>query len=410
MTQPCSLNPKPLRCWLNSWLATFLLGIVAANRLAIGQSPESIDDQVRLHQLQWIGTHNSYHIAPHPRLEKWIALAGKSILEGIQYTHRPLQEQLSKLQVRQLELDVYADPEGGIFSKPIGAAMAGDSSDAGELNPNPDGALDQPGFKILHAPGFDYLTRVATLSDAFEQIREWSDRSPGHLPVLVMIELKESSPASAGVSLVKFDRQILQQLDALIHASFPRQQLLLPVDLKPEGVETIRDAVLQQGWPTLAQARGKLIFALDNEGPWVDRYLDAQEGDRQKATLFVSVEPTHPMAAWMKRNDPVGQFEEIQSLVRRNFMVRTRADADTRQARSGDTSRRDSAWASGAQWISTDFPEPDPRWPDYSVAWPDRQVARWNPLHPLDHPSPIRWEPRIEWSGTNKEAAESVGR
>jgi hypothetical protein len=70
------LNPKPLRCWLNSWLATFLLGIVAANRLAIGQSPESIDDQVRLHQLQWIGTHNSYHIAPHPRLEKWIALAG----------------------------------------------------------------------------------------------------------------------------------------------------------------------------------------------------------------------------------------------------------------------------------------------------------------------------------------------
>jgi hypothetical protein len=404
------LNPKPLRCWLNSWLATFLLGIVAANRLAIGQSPESIDDQVRLHQLQWIGTHNSYHIAPHPRLEKWIALAGKSILEGIQYTHRPLQEQLSKLQVRQLELDVYADPEGGLFSKPIGAAMAGDSSDAGELNPNPDGALDQPGFKILHAPGFDYLTRVATLSDALQQIREWSDRSPGHLPVLVMIELKESSPASAGVSLVKFDRQILQQLDALIHASFPRQQLLLPVDLKPEGVETIRDAVLQQGWPTLAQARGKLIFALDNEGPWVDRYLDAQEGDRQKATLFVSVEPTHPMAAWMKRNDPVGQFEEIQSLVRRNFMVRTRADADTRQARSGDTSRRDSAWASGAQWISTDFPEPDPRWPDYSVAWPDRQVARWNPLHPLDHPSPNRWEPRIEWSGTNKEAAESVGR
>jgi hypothetical protein len=316
------LNPKPLRCWLNSWLATFLLGIVAANRLAIGQSPESIDDQVRLHQLQWIGTHNSYHIAPHPRLEKWIALAGKSILEGIQYTHRPLQEQLSKLQVRQLELDVYADPEGGLFSKPIGAAMAGDSSDAGELNPNPDGALDQPGFKILHAPGFDYLTRVATLSDALQQIREWSDRSPGHLPVLVMIELKESSPASAGVSLVKFDRQILQQLDALIHASFPRQQLLLPVDLKPEGVETIRDAVLQQGWPTLAQARGKLIFALDNEGPWVDRYLDAQEGDRQKATLFVSVEPTHPMAAWMKRNDPVGQFEEIQSLVRRNSIWR----------------------------------------------------------------------------------------
>ncbi|MFN8766310.1 MAG: Ca2+-dependent phosphoinositide-specific phospholipase C [Pirellulaceae bacterium] len=410
MIRPCPFTAKSPRRWPKSWLPTFLLGIVAASRLGIAQTPLAIEDQVRLHQLQWIGTHNSYHIAPHPRLEKWIALAGKSILEGIQYTHRPLQEQLSKLQIRQLELDVYADPKGGLFSKPIGAAMAGASSDAPDLDPNADGAMDQPGFKILHAPGFDYLTRVATLSDAFEQIREWSDRSPGHLPVLVMIELKESSPASAGVSLVPFDRQLLQQLDALIHASFPRQQLLLPIDLKPEGVETIRDAVLQQGWPTLAQARGKLIFALDNEGSWVDRYLDAQEGDRQEATLFVSVEPTHPMAAWMKRNDPVGQFEEIQSLVRRNFMVRTRADADTRQARSGDTSRRDSAWASGAQWISTDFPEPDPRWPDYWVAWPDRQVARWNPLHPPAHRSPIRWEPKIEWSGASKDATETLGR
>jgi hypothetical protein len=383
---------------------------MAASRLAIGQSPDAIDGQVRMHQLQSIGTHNSYHIAPHPRLEKWIALVGKSILEGIQYTHRPLEEQLGRLQVRQLELDVYADPEGGLFSKPIGAAMAGTGGDPKGLDPNADGALDAPGFKILHAPGFDYATRVATLREAFRQIREWSDRSPGHLPVLVMIELKESSPVSAGVSLVKFDRQLLQQLDDLIHASFPRQQLLLPEDLKVEGVDTIRDAVLQQGWPTLSQARGKLIFALDNEGSWVDRYLDAQEGDRQKATLFVSVEPTHPMAAWMKRNDPVGQFEEIQSLVRRNFMVRTRADADTLQARSGDTSRRDSAWASGAQWISTDFPEPDPRWPDYWVAWPDHQVARWNPLHPTDHPSPVRWEPRIEWSGTSKKGTESLGR
>jgi hypothetical protein len=408
--RPYRFAANPRQRWPNCWLATFLLGIVAASRCGIAQTPDAIDDQVRLHQLQWIGTHNSYHIAPHPRLEKWIALAGKSILEGIQYTHRPLKEQLSQLQIRQLELDVYADPKGGLFSKPVGAAMASAAGDSKDLDPNADGAMDLPGFKILHAPGFDYATRVATLREAFQQIRDWSDQSPGHLPVLVMIELKESSPASAGVSLVPFDRQLLQQLDALIHASFPRQQLLLPADLKQEGLETIRDSVLQQGWPKVSQARGKLIFALDNEGSWVDRYLDAQEGNPQKATLFVSVESTHPMAAWMKRNDPVGQFEEIQSLVRRNFMVRTRADADTRQARSGDTSRRDSAWASGAHWISTDFPEPDPRWPDYWVAWPDRQVARWNPLHPPAHASPVRWEPRIEISGAKSEVTEKLGR
>ena len=36
-------------------------------------------------------------------------------------------------------------------------------------------------------------------------------------------------------------------------------------------------------------------------------------------------------------------------------MVRTRADANTMQARNNDTSQREQAFASGAQAISTDY-------------------------------------------------------
>jgi Phosphoinositide phospholipase C, Ca2+-dependent len=61
-------------------------------------------------------------------------------------------------------------------------------------------------------------------------------------------------------------------------------------------------------------------------------------------------------------------------------LVRTRADADTRQARSGDIKERDKALASGAQFISTDYPRPDRRFSDYSVRFPDGQVARSNPV------------------------------
>ena len=53
--------------------------------------------------------------------------------------------------------------------------------------------------------------------------------------------------------------------------------------------------------------------------------------------MFVRVEPRTPAAAWFKVNDPIKDFDKIQRLVKAGFLVRTRADADTRQARKGDT-------------------------------------------------------------------------
>lgn len=82
----------------------------------------------------------------------------------------------------------------------------------------------------------------------------------------------------------------------------------------------------------------------------------------------------------MKRNDPVGSFEEIQSLVRAGFLVRTRADAGTVEARANDVARRDKALASGAQLASTDYPEPDPRFAEYTVRFENGVVVRANPV------------------------------
>ena len=59
-------------------------------------------------------------------------------------------------------------------------------------------------------------------------------------------------------------------------------------------------------------------------------------------------------------------------------LVRTRADADTREARAGDTRRRDAAFASGAHFVSTDYylPEQAPASaPGYLVALPLEGLA-----------------------------------
>ena len=96
--------------------------------------------------------------------------------------------------------------------------------------------------------------------------------------------------------------------------------------------------------------------------------------------MFASVGPEHPAAAWMKINDPVADFDRIQRMVRDGFLVRTRADADTKEARSNDTFRRDKALASGAQFVSTDYPEPRPDFSGYRAHLPGGVVARTNPL------------------------------
>ena len=83
----------------------------------------------------------------------------------------------------------------------------------------------------------------------------------------------------------------------------------------------------------------------------------------------------------MKLNDPVADGERIRQLVADGYVVRTRADADTAQARTGDTTQRDAALASGAQWVSTDYPVPDERFgTGYAAGIPGGRPGRCNPV------------------------------
>ena len=58
----------------------------------------------------------------------------------------------------------------------------------------------------------------------------------------------------------------------------------------------------------------------------------------------VDVEPGHPSAAVRILNDPIRQADAIREAVAAGYVVRTRADADTREARVGETKRREAAF------------------------------------------------------------------
>ncbi|MDX1735380.1 MAG: Ca2+-dependent phosphoinositide-specific phospholipase C, partial [Halioglobus sp.] len=128
-------------------------------------------------------------------------------------------------------------------------------------------------------------------------------------------------------------------------------------------------------------ARGRILFALDNGGAKRDLYIEGHPSLTGRV-LFTDSPAGTPEAAFMKKNDPRPDPEGIAELVRQGYMVRTRADADTEEARSGDTMRRDTALATGAQFISTDYPVPDPAFTDYRVTLPGGGIARCNPVNP----------------------------
>lgn len=361
--------------------------MILAAQIAVGQTSQSsgdaalLPDTLRLHQLQMIGTHNSYHIQPAAGIAQLIGLAGGSILQGLQYSHRPIPEQLQELKIRQLELDLFADPDGGLFSNPLGRQLSRMAGGNPGPDPNHGGVLDRPGIKVLHAPGFDYLTTVADFRTALEQVERWSEANPKHLPVMILLELKETVPNPTGVQLVKWTAERFRELEAEIRSVIPAESVIRPSSLRKPGDSSIGDAVRKRGWPTIGSIRGRLFFCLDNEGIWVQRYLEAVN-EASDPLLFVSVGPDHPRAAWMKRNDPIGQQREIRQLVQTGFLVRTRADADTRDARANQTRRREHAFTSGAQYISTDFPEANAEFSGYRVRLPDGHEAIRNPLHP----------------------------
>ena len=126
---------------------------------------------------------------------------------------------------------------------------------------------------------------------------------------------------------------------------------------------SIRERLQSEGWPLLSACRGKFFFIL--EGDHQEEYLS----DTADHPMFVYDSPNLVTTAFVKRNEPQGNEQEIKELTRL-FMVRTRSDAGTIEARKNDYSRFQSAWSSGAQIISTDYYRPDKRFSNFSIQLP----------------------------------------
>ena len=336
------------------------------------------DACLRLNQVQVLGTHNSYHLQDEPTIFKAIKAFDASLAQSIEYTHPALPTQFSREGVRQIELDVFADPDGGRYAKPKLRSLLQ------KLDTSLPG-MTKPGFKVLHAQDVDYNSNCITFIACLDAVKSWSKAHAHHLPIAILIEAKDDPTVDPGLGFVvppPLTTADFDALDAEIRSVFSPAEMITPDDVRGKHA-TLEEAVRSgTGWPTLADARGKVLFLLD-QGDQRDLYLAGHPGLKGRV-IFTNSKPGQPDAAFVEMNDPDGKnLAAIQQLVRDGYIVRTRSDADTVEARANDTRTRENAITSGAQYVSTDYPAPDkaPFPGSYVVTLPGNRAWRCNPVN-----------------------------
>jgi hypothetical protein len=320
-----------------------------------------LDKTLRLDQVQVLGSHNSYHGRPYPQVLNALYASTPALARTLDYAHAPLPQQFD-IGVRQIELDVWYDPLGGKYAHPSFPIQEGV-----KIPNNP--VMLAPGYKIIHQADVDTNSTCLTFVLCLRLVRTWSDAHPGHVPMDVHIEMKDDKATEP--MFVALEHEIL--------SVFNRSQIITPDDVRG-NFATLGEAVRTRGWPTLGSVRGNVYFTLDNEGAFRAAYLVGHPSLRGRL-IFTPSSPGQDDAAFAKLNDPVGDAAKIKAALAAHMIVRTRADADTVEARANNHHDEEVALAGGAQLVSTDYEQPDPKLGNgYVTKIPGGTPARCNPV------------------------------
>nr|WP_233098818.1 phosphatidylinositol-specific phospholipase C1-like protein [Aureibaculum flavum] len=325
-----------------------------------------------LNDIQVIGSHNSYKIPIEKPLFDYLEKIDSKKMKGLQYGHISLIKQLD-LGLRNLELDVFYDPKGGYFSNPKGldiVKLAGQEP----LPFDSEEKLKLPGLKMFHIQDIDFRSHHLLFTEGLKALKKWSEEHPDHYPIIILMNTKDQKVDQTRNPL-PFDKNALNSIDKEIKSVFSNTKLITPDDVRG-NFKTLEKAILKLGWPELNTLKGKFLFVLDEKEERINSYLDGHPSLKGRV-LFVNSKEGNPEAAFRIINDPIQNFNYIKELVSKGYMVRTRADAGTKEARNSSYLRFEKAKASGAQVISTDYYIPSTLFKsDFKVIFDDDSYER----------------------------------
>ncbi|MCG1035040.1 Ca2+-dependent phosphoinositide-specific phospholipase C [Polaribacter sargassicola] len=380
-----------------------------SSQFSLENNTIKIDETLKINQIQVLGTHNSYakpvdekvFTLMNPIFKKLMGQYNANMTdeqkakmkeyhpnemplnEMLNYNHPDFKTQLDA-GLRSLELDIYYDPTGNRFNKPATYEILKQQGIT-NLAPFDTVGLSKPGFKLLHMADIDFRTHYPTFKGGLKALKKWSNNNPTHAPIFIMIEAKDSGfpifPNSAKV--LPFTEQAFDEMDALVKNTLGRDKLITPDDVRG-GYATLEEAVLAKNWPLLKESKGKFIFLLLPSGGGLASKSDYVKNHPvlENRVMFVQSEIGQKHAAFLLLDNAIVRQTEIQEAVKKGYLVRTRSDIETYEAKTNDMTRANAAFTSGAQVISTDFFRPGNNYnTDYWVKIPNGKPMRTNPIN-----------------------------
>ena len=266
-------------------------------------------DELRLNQLQFRGTHNSYHLRP-----------SLVIHESHAYDQPTLTEQLSLHGIRQFELDVHLAKDGT--------------------------------FEVFHLQKIDARTSCATLKDCLSECLEWSIKHPRHLPLLFWLELKDDNDWEGSPYVSMSGRHA--ELERLVLEAWPRERMFSPDELRGEH-DSLPVAIQTDGWPTISALRGRAMFALLERREHRSEYLRGSEKLAGRPFFVASGDPSDASAAIYKIDNALRDGALIRRLVAAGFLVGSNCDK-TGASEEQNAARLAATLAAGSHFLSSDFP------------------------------------------------------
>jgi hypothetical protein len=273
-----------------------------------------LTSEIRLNEIQMLASHNSYKKKGVPLGKLFVGL-GDSFEEAnaLKYGYQDLTKQFS-LGIRSMEFDL---------------------------------RLRKTSFMLTHVPLVDNSSVAPDFSKALEEMRLYSVHNPNHLPIIILMEIKDDWMI-LDHALQVMDTTDLENLDELIRLKLGNT-LFTPSQMMQEGMG-LKASIDAQGWPTVESLLGKIIIVL-HPGSFTDRYASLDPTNRSQ-TMFIGLNHTsleREYASFVVHNEP--EVDVIQAMVQDRLIVRTRLD----DRLVFDEDRYQRGISSGAQILTTDL-------------------------------------------------------
>ena len=202
---------------MRRFAACCLAAISAMGATALMAKPND-NAHLRMNDIQVVGSHNSFKARIPDAVMAELRKHDAAKADGLDYYHLPLREQLDR-GVRQIEIDIFADPEGSHYANPQGEKIAAAAGEHTGFNRN---AMLKPGFKVFHIPDIDYLSTCVTLVRCLGEVNAWSEAHPRHLPIMITINAADMpQPMDVTTRITLDDASLLDALDAKFARPFP---------------------------------------------------------------------------------------------------------------------------------------------------------------------------------------------